>query len=134
MPEGINDNKFISKNNEGFPGYLDFDALRTEAIDHVGKLSGKVWTDHNVHDPGITILEALVYALLDLGYRTNLPAVDIFTADPKDTTRDNNFLTPAQILACNPLTITDFRKLLADIENVRNAWLEVAQDYRREDY
>ena len=61
------------------PEYLDFDTLRSEAIQHLGKLSGKIWTDHNVHDPGITILEALIYALLDLGYRSNLPAVDIFS-------------------------------------------------------
>ncbi|HRQ51508.1 MAG TPA: hypothetical protein PLR74_13270, partial [Agriterribacter sp.] len=36
--------------------------------------------------------------------------------------------TPAQILTCNPLTITDFRKLLIDIAGVKNAWLEVATD------
>jgi hypothetical protein len=25
------------------------------------------WTDHNVHDPGVTLLEALVYGLSALG-------------------------------------------------------------------
>ena len=29
------------------------------------------WTDHNTHDPGITVLEALDYALTDLQYRGN---------------------------------------------------------------
>jgi len=116
----------ISKKNSGFPDYLDFDKLRTEGIDYLGRLGGKLWTDHNVHDPGITILEMLCYALLDLGYRTNLPEADLFARNPEDKTPDNNFYTPAQILACNPLTITDFRKLLVDIEGVKNAWLEVA--------
>ncbi len=115
MADLTNDNKTISRKNAGFPEYLDFDALRSEAIQHLGNLSGKIWTDHNVHDPGITIMEALIYALLDLGYRTNLPAVDIFARNPEETGPDNNFLTPAQILGCNPLTITDFRKLLADL-------------------
>lgn len=117
----------ISKQpTEGFSDYLDFDALRSESIAYLGKLAGKIWTDHNVHDPGITTLEVLCYAVLDLGYRTNLPAVDIFMPDPKNKQAENNFFTPAQVLTCNPLTITDFRKLLIDIPGVINAWLEIA--------
>lgn len=118
-------NKTISSTDSGFPAYLNFDTLRSESIAHLGNLSGKIWTDYNVHDPGITILETLIYAVLDLGYRTNLPAVDLFTRNPEDKSQDNNFFTPAQILANNPLTILDFRKLLIDINGVRNAWLEV---------
>jgi predicted GIY-YIG superfamily endonuclease len=128
MADDILNTKVISKNNSGFPDYLDFDKLRTEGIAYLGKLAGKIWTDHNVHDPGITILESLCYALLDLGYRTNLPVEDILSRAAGDTTKDNNFFTPAQILGCNPLTITDFRKLLIDIDGVKNAWLEVATD------
>ncbi|HTN06766.1 hypothetical protein [Agriterribacter sp.] len=123
-------NMVISKNNSGFPDYLDFDKLRTEGIDYLGRLGGKIWTDHNVHDPGITILEVLCYALLDLGYRTNLSVEDLLTRNPDDSSKDNNFFTPAQILTCNPLTITDFRKLLIDIEGVKNAWLEIATDQK----
>lgn len=108
--------------------YLDFNDLRNEGIAHLGNLTGKIWTDYNAHDPGITILEVLCYALLDLDYRSKLPAADIFAHDPKATGPDNNFYSPAQILACNPLTIADYRKLLSDIEGVRNAWLEVATD------
>jgi len=126
MAEIKNDINVISKRNSGFPSYLDFDTLRTEGITHLGNLAGKIWTDHNVHDPGITMLEMLCYALLDLGYRTNLPAKDLFTRDPNDKTPDTNFITPSDILTCNPLTITDFRKLLIDIDGVRNAWLTVA--------
>ena len=124
MAEGGND-KTISKSNTGFPDYLDFNKLRGSAIEYLGKLSGKIWTDHNVHDPGITILESLIYALLDLGYRTNLPAGDLFTRDPADKTPDNNFFPASHILGNNPLTITDYRKLLVDLEGVKNAWLEV---------
>jgi uncharacterized protein YegP (UPF0339 family) len=127
MAENIT-NKSISSTNSGFPEYLNFDKLRSEAIAYLGNISGKIWTDYNVHDPGITILEALIYALLDLGYRTNLPAVDLFTRSPDDTSKDNNFFTPAQILSNNPLTITDYRKLLTDIEGVKNAWLEIDEN------
>src|SRR6266404_3081365 len=124
MSELIPDKKFISKLNSGFPAYLDWEKLRAEGMDYIGKLSGKIWTDHNVHDPGITILEILCYALMDLGYRTNLPSADIFTRNPEDKSKENNFFTASEILTCNPLTITDFRKMLVDIEGVRNAWLE----------
>jgi hypothetical protein len=119
----------ISKQSSGgFPDYLDFDTLRSQSIQYLGRLAGKIWTDHNVHDPGITTLEVLCYAILDLGYRTNLPAKDIFTPDPNSKEAENNFFTPAQVLTCNPLTITDFRKLLIDIPGVVNAWLEIATD------
>jgi len=116
--------------NTGFPAYLDFDTLRQNAIDYLGTLTGKIWTDYNLHDPGITTIEMLCYALLDLGYRTNFPAADIFTRDPSDTSTDNNFFTPSQILTCNPLTVIDYRKMLIDIDGVKNAWLEVAQDQK----
>src|SRR5260221_1788497 len=121
-------NKVISKNNTGFPDYLDFGKLRSDAIEYIGKLSGKIWTDHNVHDPGITILETLIYAVLDLGYRTNLPAADLFARNPEDKTPDNNFFLRSSSLGNNPLTITDLRKMLVDIEGVKNAWLEVDED------
>jgi hypothetical protein len=120
----------ISKNNAGFPDYLDFNRLRTEGIKYLGELSGKIWSDHNLHDPGITILEVLCYAMLDLGYRTNLPVADILATDPGSFKPEDNFFTPAQILTNNPLTITDYRKLLIDIPGIRNAWLVPARDIK----
>ena len=100
MAEESKNSLVISKKNSGFPEWLDFDKLRREGIEYLGKLGGKVWTDHNVHDPGITILEMLCYALIDLGYRTNLPEADIFARNPEDKTTDNNFFTPSKILTC----------------------------------
>ncbi|WP_440133010.1 hypothetical protein [Chitinophaga sancti] len=134
MADVLNETTVISKQNAGFPDYLDFTKLRSEGIGYLAQLSGKIWTDHNVHDPGITILETLCYALLDLGYRTNLPAVDLFTPAPGSTTTDNNFFTPAQILGCNPVTILDYRKMLIDIDGVRNAWLQVVDDFNVEQF
>ncbi|MDT7828241.1 hypothetical protein RQM65_06160 [Pricia sp. S334] len=107
------------------PEFLDFKKLRREGLEHIGELAGKMWTDHNVHDPGITILETLVYALMDLGYRTNLPFEDLITTDSGAAT-DDNFPTPLQVLTVNPVTITDYRKLLLEVGGVRNAWLEPA--------
>ncbi|NBQ69842.1 MAG: hypothetical protein EBU46_13880 [Nitrosomonadaceae bacterium] len=41
------------------PDGLDFETLRKEAIGKVQELSGDIWTDYNLHDPGVTILEQL---------------------------------------------------------------------------
>ncbi len=122
---GLSENTIsvIKQNDPNLPEYLDFEKLRKEGLEHIGNLSGKIWTDHNVHDPGITILEVLVYALMDLGYKTNLPFEDLI-ARKNNQDQDDNFLTPLEILTINPVTITDYRKLLLEIEGVRNAWLE----------
>jgi hypothetical protein len=115
----------IKKRDKDFPDWLDFTALRNEGLRHLGALSGKLWTDHNIHDPGITTLEVLSYAILDLGYRTSRPLENLLA--PTTDEPDDNFFTPNQILTNNPLTITDYRKLLLSLPEVRNAWLTVSE-------
>ena len=109
------------------PMHLDYAFLREEGLTHIQDLSGQLWTDHNMHDPGITIMEVLCYALTDLAYRAQLPDADIFAPNPKNRTAaegvDDNFSTAYTLLSCNPLTELDWRKLLLDIAGVRNAWL-----------
>lgn len=123
----MEDIKIITtEKNSGFPEYIDFATLRREGIDHIATFSGKVWTDHNLHDPGITTLEALCYVLSDLDYRTKLDFKDL--VGQAVGAPENNFLTSARILGNNPLTVTDYRKLLIDINGVRNAWLEKATE------
>jgi uncharacterized protein YegP (UPF0339 family) len=123
----MEDIKVISTTaGSGLPEYIDFATLRKEGIDHIAAFSGKVWTDHNLHDPGITILEALCYVLTDLDYRSKLDFKDLVAK--KNDAPENNFLTSARILGNNPLTVTDYRKLLIDINGVRNAWLEKASE------
>ncbi len=134
MAEVENNNiSVIKQKDPNLPEYLDFEKLRKQGLEHIGNLSGKIWTDHNVHDPGITILEVLVYALMDLGYKTNLPFEDVI-AFKNDNGKDDNFLTPLEILTSNPVTITDYRKLVLEIKGVRNAWLEVATQDKKDIY
>ena len=103
---------------------MDYEALRTLGLEHIEQLSRKVWTDYNIHDPGITILEALCYAITDLGYRTNFDIADLL-ANPADEKR-KQFYTAAEVLSCHPLTENDYRKLFIGIKGVKNAWLENA--------
>ncbi|GAB7025104.1 hypothetical protein [Geotalea toluenoxydans] len=94
-------------------------------LQHVQRLSHRIWTDYNIHDPGITILELLAYALTDLSYRASLPVKDLLAA-PADNEKNmqGQFFTARTILPNRPLTLLDYRKLLIDLKGVRNAWLE----------
>lgn len=108
----------------------NYSFLRRQGIGKLQRLCGESWTDYNLHDPGITLLEALCYALTDLGYRTSFNIEDLLTnaaGEGKDWSR--LFFTADRILPCNPVTLTDYRKMAADIAGVRNAWVEVTGDY-----
>lgn len=104
----------------------DWAALRAEGMAHIRKLSGLIWTDHNSHDPGITSLEVLCYALTDLGYRTDFPVADLLTEpDGRIVPPAQSGLFPAhEVLPTAPRTIADYRRLLMKVEGVRNAWLD----------
>lgn len=100
---------------------LDFETLRAEGIRHLEHLATEIWTDYNAHDPGITIMELLCYALTDLGYRTRMIPIEDLVApnDPKLKT----WFEATEILPNEPVTELDFRKLLIDVKGVKNAWL-----------
>ncbi|MBC6608773.1 hypothetical protein H8B13_18235 [Hymenobacter sp. BT188] len=106
----------------------DFFRLRREGIGFIEQMGSRQWTDYNVHDPGITMLEALCYALTDLAYRLGWDIQDLLapaspSPDPKQPFPDQSFFTARDILTINPCTPDDFRRLLIDLEPVRNAWL-----------
>ncbi|MBE7382950.1 MAG: hypothetical protein F6J95_016230 [Leptolyngbya sp. SIO1E4] len=105
------------------PG-MDYAFLRQEGIQSIEKLAGSHWTDYNTHDPGITILEALCYAITDLSYRLSFEMQDLLAHPASESGHSPQFLTAREILTVNPLTISDYRKLLIDIDGVKNAWLE----------
>ena len=102
----------------------DFAALRSRGLGLLQRLAGGSWTDHNTHDPGITLLETLCYALTDLGFRTDFPLQDLLAADGRTGAGASGLFTPAQVLPSAPVTLSDLRKLVVDIPGVRNAWIE----------
>jgi len=103
----------------------DYELLRKTGRDYIENLGSDLWTDYNEHDPGITILEALCYAITELGYRTNIDIKDLLTEADGKIAATQPFFTAKNILTCSALTINDYRKLLADIIGVHNAWLYV---------
>jgi hypothetical protein len=107
---------------------LDYEALRLEGIRQLERLAGTVWTDYNAHDPGITILEQLCYAITDLAYRISYDLRDLIV-EPGERPFPHLF-TPAEILPSAPVTTTDLRKVILDVDGVRNAWIEPLQETR----
>ncbi len=105
----------------------DYAFLRDEGLKFIQELSGDLWTDHNIHDPGITILEVLCYAITELGYKTAFEIKDLLAEKYIHEEEDeSHFLTARKILTSHPITILDFRKLLIDVPGVKNAWLKIA--------
>lgn len=102
---------------------LDFEYLRRIGIQYIASMGGGLWTDYNEHDPGITILEMLAYAITDLGNRTSLPMPDLLTGPEGSLPVPEQFYTAEQILPNRALTALDYRKLFIDIEGVRNCWI-----------
>jgi len=106
------------------PG-MDYDLLRREGLQLIQALAGNVWTDYNATDPGITILEALCYAITDLSYRLSFDIEDLLAYPPHELHPHPLFLSARENLTTAPLTLNDYRRLLIDIPGVKNAWLEV---------
>ncbi|MES2328686.1 MAG: hypothetical protein V4539_03720 [Bacteroidota bacterium] len=115
---------------------LNFEFLRARGIELVQKYAGTAWTDYNLHDPGVTILEYLCYAITDLAYRTNFDIEDILTE--KDGTIDlekNLFFLKKEILTTNPVLVDDLRKLVIDqVQEVYNVWIERVTSPGGKDY
>ncbi len=101
---------------------LDFEFLKKLGIEYIESLGGKLWTDYNDHDPGVTILEMLCYAITDLGNRIELP-IENLLAKEDGSGFGNQFFSASEILPNRALTPLDYRKLFIDIDGVRNCWL-----------
>ena len=93
---------------------FDFAKLREEAIGLVQKLSGEIWTDYNVHDPGVTILEQIVFALTELGYRTGFDVQDYLTsADGHIDYESQAMYEPSLVQQSFPVTLDEYSSFFA---------------------
>lgn len=108
----------ISARPQGDP-ILDWAGLVDEGRAKLAAMSDGRWTDFNTHDPGITILELVAYALLDLGFRARHPMADLTAGAPA-------LPGPAASLSTRAVTLADLRRLGLDVPGARNVWIEPA--------
>lgn len=108
----------------------DYNSLLAAGRQYIEELGSALWTDYNEHDPGITILEELCYAITELGFRTSLPMKDLLTQQDGTIPSSQTFFTAKEILTQSPLNKNDYRKLLIDIDGIQNAWLFAKSHYK----
>lgn len=103
--------------------YLDYEKLKQFGLEYIQKIGHKNWSDYNVHDPGVTFLEALCFSLVDLGYRTSFSMADLLTKSGEShPCLEHSALFPAhEIMSFNPTTMMDYRKfILENVPGIRN--------------
>ena len=101
-----------------------YSRLQEKALKDIQRIAGKVWTDYNLHDPGVTLLDVLNYVLVETDYRMGFTLPDYLTLPQKEfTPRDHALFAPSEIFPVNPVTETDYRKLfisnIDDLSDVR---------------
>ncbi len=120
----------ISRKDEKEDLYLH---LQEAALQYVQRSSGEVWSDYNEHDPGVTLLDALNYVLLETDYRFRFELLD-YLASPRNgylPSSETGFrpethalFSPSQVFSVNPVTADDYRRLfLTSIDVLRNVWV-----------
>lgn len=88
---------------------LDYEAMRLDSLALIQKLSGNIWTDFNAHDPGITLLENIIFAISELGYKTDFDIEDYLTSkDGNIDLRREALYTAEQVKECFPVSAEDY--------------------------
>lgn len=112
---------YIAQRAEGEAPYTK---LQRRTLEEVQRLSGKVWTDYNAHDPGVTLAEAANHALAELDYKLGFGVKDSLSEQgrPFDGNRFGLF-PPVEVYTTSPVTEDDWRRALfaavSGIGNVR---------------
>ncbi|HET6994617.1 MAG TPA: hypothetical protein VFI06_06530, partial [Chitinophagaceae bacterium] len=105
-----------------------FRSLREKGIGVLQQRANRTWTDHNVHDPGITILEALCYVITEPGNQLNFSFEELIATPQGIKDANINYPSAATNLPCKAVTITDFRKIILDLPDIRNAYFDVTRE------
>ncbi|MGY3794257.1 hypothetical protein [Aquimarina sp. 433] len=125
MKETISIPKNVSTKND-----LDYEYLREIGVDYIEKIGSKLWTDYNVHDPGITILEMLSYAITDLSQRIEMPIENLLASKENNMAKmHEQFLSAIHILPTKSVTALDYRNLFIHIDGVKNAWIKQHEEF-----
>ena len=105
---------------------MNYSALRESGMEAIRRWASQSWTDHNLHDPGITLLEACSYAMTELGLRVQLDVGDLLRSGESNAPAD---LEPAhRVLPVGPVSSEDLRRVLLDHPLVSDAQLFLPAD------
>ncbi|MEX2512678.1 MAG: hypothetical protein WD398_07225 [Cyclobacteriaceae bacterium] len=115
----------------------NFNFLQQQGMQLIQQLASSTWTDHNQHDPGITLLETLSHALTEAGMQAGAASALDSTEDENtyianlltsgQQTAPQDFFTCSQVLPSSPVSLTDFQKVLIDHPLIERAWVSVME-------
>lgn len=96
--------------------------LHRQMREEIQRLSGKVWTDYNAHDPGVTLADVADYALTELDYKLGFRLTDYLTEENgRLDLRRFGLFPPEEVYTTHPVTEEDYRRLfLANIPQLAN--------------
>lgn len=102
-----------------------FERLYQLGLTYIQQLSGHIWTDYNTHDPGMTILEQLCYALTDLIYRCEFDVTDYLSdASGNIDYRAHGLAYAQDILPAYPQQLEEYETwLLTRLPQFDKVWL-----------
>ncbi|MEK8034491.1 hypothetical protein AACH06_26985 [Ideonella sp. DXS29W] len=125
----------IARHTSQAPDALGFDALRLHAITAAQRASGELWTDFNLHDPGVSLLEALCYALTEDLFSARQPVAPLLGLAPDDgpaAWARFGLHTPPDLLPSHPCTEDDWQLwLLQQLPHARQLYMQPLCDERR---
>lgn len=97
------------------PEPLSHADLREQGIALAQAASGQLWTDYNLHDPGVTLLEAWCYALTEDVFNARQPVADLLTAPDGRIHYEAHGLHAAPVmLPCRATTEQDHLRWIMD--------------------
>lgn len=124
----------IARHRAQAPDPLGFDALRLQAITAAQHASGELWTDFNLHDPGVSLLEALCFALTEDLFAARQPVPQLLGLGPQDgpaAWARFGLHTPQTLLPCHPCTDRDWQCwLLQELPHARHLYMQALRDAR----
>ncbi|MBB1199763.1 hypothetical protein EGM70_05530 [Enterobacteriaceae bacterium 89] len=118
----------LKKQHDANPN--SFAHLYQLGLTYIQQLSGRIWTDYNPHDPGMTILEQVCYALTDLIYRCEFAVADYLSESSGHIDYRAHGLALAQdILPSYPQQPEEYETwLLTRLPELDKVWLRWSED------
>ena len=90
-----------------------YTVLQRRTLAELQRLAGEVWTDYNPHDPGVTVADAVNYALTETDYKLGFGMEDYLTDTDGTWPVGRYGLFPvSEVYPSAPVTTDDYRRLI----------------------
>jgi len=108
--------KYAIETDQVIDPSFDLVGLREKGVSLIQQYSGTTWTDHNIHDPGITILEQICLAIADITFQTE----QVIDASSNESAFSQSpYFDVALARNTNPLiTFKDFTDKILEFEGI----------------